>query len=763
MYLLNSKPLEHRVEMVNLLKYEKRHLKDYPGLDKILKELDSIKKELSFDQGQSQKKQKPTITILQEKIEQYIQILYNFTIHFEIPKKKAVAYQINWKGKSGSSCTNANFYYEIACMYYNYSCLYFNQGNQLLGENNPKNYKTALRYFRVAMWGFQEIGTCIMKCLNTGTLPNELRSMEIKACYQISSAYGYKCLYLLLKPAFGKFTPDQVNTLHKTVYMEFNKSLNFFEEMKGKQFYDFKMLKMMANTHMNYHLGNLYLNKAKEFEAKHKEDVAGKFLGAKIGFVRGLKENLKKIENAVGVLKEADGKALIKEIVLMVKTLKDLEQENKEVYKNVVPPQNKLPIGLDTEQKVKPLDQPHIKKKITEISQICNGKYSGYYKQLENDLNLSINKNKNNLNALIENIEKKKMNEYKKHNVDVILRMALSGTEGSLEEKIKEIHEIYGGLHGYETLLKDLQKCGLENDQKAKNIKNIIEQDYHRDKQFHNQYGIKTLGIKEASNGLLENFMRHGTTLTGLRKKDSQISEIFGRQKTLIRDIDTGKVKKDLNNMQTGVQNSEDVQSLIKKHQLLNQIFKIHINPKKKNLFDYLKSQNIENILQDVFFNNRKSDDVFKELNDNLGDKIEEFRNMIEQMKKALSKISDTAEKINRDMSQNSSSLTYQQTLLSDINEIYLLYTMMLNNMEMHDNLLKGADCLEQIMNDYLISKDAQKQEIVKNINNYTGMNVGDFIGQQLSSKFGIQFPQGGNQGGHQGGHQGNNNNNRRY
>jgi hypothetical protein len=748
MYLLQSKPLEHRTEMVNLLKYENKSLGDFPGLDKYLKELDATKSELSFEKGSTPKSQKPTITIMQEKIEQYIQILYNFTIHFEIPKKKPVAYQIGWKGESGSICINANFYFEIACMYYNYSVLYFNQGHQLLAEKDPKAYKTALRYFRIALWGFQEIQNCILKCVNTGTFPDELKSMEVNACYQLCLAYGYKCLYLFLQSHFATFTQDQINTLHRTVFSEFNKACFSLDQIKGKQFVDFKMLKMMVRTHQNYHLGWLYYNKACEYAQRHKDNVSEKHLGTQIAFITGLKQNLKEIENALSVLKDQESQSLLNDINGMVKKLKDLELENNKVYKNVIPGLDKLPLGEDSEQKVKPLDQPQVKKKLDDLSKICAGKYSGYYKQLENDLNLSINKNKNNLNALIENIEIKKLNEYKKNNIDVILRMVLSGTEESLENRIKEIQKIYGGLHGYENIIKDLEKMGSENDAKAKKIKSIIEQDHIRDKEFHGQYGIKVLGIKEASNGLLENFMRHGTTLTGLRKKDAEIFEIYGRHKNLLKDIDSGKINKDLENMQTGIQNSEDVQNLVNKHQLLNQIFKIHVDPKKKNLFDFLKSQNIENILQDVFFNNRRADDVFKELNDNLADKIEEFRNMIEQMKKALGKITEIAEKINKDMSNNSSSLTYQQTLLSDINEVHLLYSMLLNNMEMHDNLLKGANCLEQIMNDYLLSKDTQKQEIIKNLNNFTGVNISDFINNQFQSKFGINPGNFGNFGG---------------
>ena len=52
-----------------------------------------------------------------------------------------------------------------------------------MSEKNPKSLKTALKYYRLAMWGFSEIGQCIAKCLNTGTIINELKSLEVAACY----------------------------------------------------------------------------------------------------------------------------------------------------------------------------------------------------------------------------------------------------------------------------------------------------------------------------------------------------------------------------------------------------------------------------------------------------------------------------------------------------------------------------------------------------------------------------------------------------
>lgn len=56
-------------------------------------------------------------------------------------------------------------------------------------------------------------------------------------------------------------------------------------------------------------------------------------------------------------------------------------------------------------------------------------------------------------------------------------------------------------------------------------MKQIIEQDYQKDKQFEAATGVKVIGIKDSGNGLLSNFTKHGVTLTALRKKDKKCLE----------------------------------------------------------------------------------------------------------------------------------------------------------------------------------------------------------------------------------------------
>ncbi len=720
MNLLKSQSFNHQKQMDLLLMAQKKRVSNFPGLLNFLKKLDQIKTGLNFDEGRTLIAQKPHLIIAQAKIEDYIKILYNFNIHFEIPKNPQDCYQFRWKGRIKSGWfTNPNFYYEIACMYYNYSVMYFNQGIQLMQQNDYKCFKNALSFFRIAMWGFSEIGKCIVKCLNAGTYVAELKNTNIRACYHLTAAYAYKCFFLM-KPKFGDDT-EEMNSLNKSIFFEFTNAMRYLSQIEGNQFYDIKKLKTMIEAHRSYHLTMISLSKIKELEEKHEEDVAGGFLGPKIGFVRYLKSSYKNIQNALKILKVENTKEIMKKVDEYTSNLKKLEKDNDQVYNNPVPQFEKLPLGSEFAQKITKTDQPHIKKKIQDISDICNGLYSGYYKQLENDINLTINKSKNNLNAVEENIEKERLEVYKQNNIDLILKLASGEEDGNseLENNIQDIIEINGGVDGYTNLLNSLKEYDQNNDKEAKDIKGIIEQDYYRDKEFMAKTGIKVLGIKECSNGLLDNFQKHGVTLTALRKKDKEIFEIALKEMGFLKELESGKAMEDLKKIKVNIKNSENVKSLIKKHQLLNNIFKMYIGPNKKEILDYIASFKLETILHDIFVNDKEVGEVFDELDKNINDKIEEFRNKVEKIKKGFVKIVESAELINQEIPENSQSLKYQQKFFSDIRELNLLYNMMLNNLEQHENLKQGAKSLKQIMSDYLMGKDAQKLEIMKNVHNF--------------------------------------------
>ena len=60
---------------------------------------------------------------------------------------------------------------------------------------------------------------------------------------------------------------------------------------------------------------------------------------------------------------------------------------------------------------------------------------------------------------------------YKKHNVDVILRMSLQNSENSIERKVEDVNKIYGGYQGYKNLVEQVNKFNSQNDQLAKSLK----------------------------------------------------------------------------------------------------------------------------------------------------------------------------------------------------------------------------------------------------------------------------------------------------
>ena len=81
----------------------------------------------------------------------------------------------------------------------------------------------------------------------------------------------------------------------------------------------------------------------------------------------------------------------------------------------------------------------------------------------------------------MEDINREKLNVYKTYNIDVILSMS-SKSDEELFKSIKEIKDVNGGLSGYQALLKNLHALRDENDQYARNMKKIIEEDYRKDK-----------------------------------------------------------------------------------------------------------------------------------------------------------------------------------------------------------------------------------------------------------------------------------------
>ena len=106
---------------------------------------------------------------------------------------------------------------------------------------------------------------------------NSFKNIELDACFHLSTAYAYKVFYLL-EP---KFKDDLImmNTLHKSIAVNFGKSLYLLKNSEGSQFHSFEDMKRAADTHRLFHFTFIHLTMYKDYKQKHYEDVAGGFLG----------------------------------------------------------------------------------------------------------------------------------------------------------------------------------------------------------------------------------------------------------------------------------------------------------------------------------------------------------------------------------------------------------------------------------------------------------------------------------------------------
>lgn len=145
-------------------------------------------------------------------------------------------------------------------------------------------------------------------------------------------------------------------------------------------------------------------------------------MGTIVSFGNALKDLYKEFKKSVEMVQPSK-KDLIDKAKIKISQLKDWEVENNNVYKSPVVTPDKLPLGEGFFQPITPLDSPHIYRKIKDFSD-GNKNLSSYYQQIENEIKLNITNCKDNLNAIKEDIEKERMEVYKKNNIDVILTMA---------------------------------------------------------------------------------------------------------------------------------------------------------------------------------------------------------------------------------------------------------------------------------------------------------------------------------------------------
>lgn len=166
------------------------------------------------------------------------------------------------------------------------------------------------------------------------------------------------------------------------------------------------------------------IEKSRHFEALHKEKITGGDIGLQIAYLDFLKEILVDLKKHSKGLEDKEITSLIEEGGKEVDKLEMLRHENSEIYKAVVPQRKDLPEIPESEHKITPLDQPHVKTFLEDMFNVFAGRKSSYHRQLENDFELVASQNKQNLRALVEDIEKKRIGVYSKYKIDVMINAA---------------------------------------------------------------------------------------------------------------------------------------------------------------------------------------------------------------------------------------------------------------------------------------------------------------------------------------------------
>lgn len=713
MLVLHTKPLSIREEIHKVLAVENKRIEDFKGLMDFLLRLEGVRRDLHLSEEKWNRFFNPKTTIPHDKLEVYLRILLNLNIYLNIPNVKGKSL-LNFQYRSTmdkSWIRNNSFYFETVMAFYNYGALYFNSGYALIKvAKDASDSKQALNSFRIAFWAFQECYQGRRFCLSSGRLPAEVSNNSLEILMALCVAFGYLGMTRAMGMQLANFSTEDRCRLYCAVSKHLMHAERLLAKNSGKQFTNKDILMGDIFWFKNLFYCKCFYEMAEDYRLKHEERVTAGHIGWQLGYLNALDE-------CFGNLMKAN-KALLKSQTQLITATRELlkkkarvELENKEVYKVALPPKKDL-ILKEPKSKLKSLERPNCKTVMPELKKVFSNKKCQNFNRILADLDVLINTNRNNLFGMIDRIQKKKIFVYQDLRIDTLLSSVSKESTNKIAKQLHEIKTDYGGYMGYLQLTGNLQEMANKNDQRAKTIVNHMQRDRDSDFAFQRATGIKIPSLKESNPDLVKQFEKHGVGLTALKKKDKELMTDFEKYSDTLRKAEEEKFVALLSTLSEGLGNINGSEQLVKMDSIVNQWFDGRILTKKKEILQYYKSLDLEEMVINIFMNRFSEEQTYLDLNDKLDKRTEEINDHIEKQHTALNKMAEVARKVNLQVTTHKGVLEKKQRLVSEINGAALLYTMLLNNLELHANFEKALDLINQSVSDYMTSKELQKQEI---------------------------------------------------
>ena len=715
MQVLHSKKILFREELQKVLTAENKKIDDFPGLMDFILRMESVRQELRLTQENWNKFFSPKTSVPHDRLETYIRILLNLNMYLNVHKKMKKPLNFQYKSNiSKNWIKNSSFYFEAVISFFNYGVLYFNSGLDMINSTkDASEARQALNNFRISFWGFQETYQSRRFCLSTGRLPQEISNDNLELYMACCVAFGYLSMCRAMGQQLGNLPIKERCRLYCAVGKHLTHAHSIItRKVKGKQFLALDSFIQDIIYYKNLYYCMTFFEMSEDYRKQHEERVTGGFIGWQLGYLLALREVYNGLCGLKNKSRLASSKALLTEVQRVLKGIDRVQLENNEVYKAKIPKKKDL-LLKEPSNKLKSLDRPNCKSIMPELRKVFNNKKSQKFNRIMADLDVVINTNRNNLFGLIDKISKKKMFIYQDLKVDTLLSSVSAGNAAKVQKALREIRNDYGGYMGYLTLTNNLQQLSTKNDEVAKSIMHQMQKDRDGDFAFQRQTGIKIPSLKESNPEVVGQFEKHGVGLTALKKKDKELMLDFDKYSDTLQKVEDDVFEKELSKLGEGLGKIEGADQLMKYDTVINQWFDGRILVKKKEILEFYKSLDLQEMVVNIYMNRFSEEKTFIDLNEKLDNRTEELKDFIEKQHSALNKMAEIARKVNLQVSAHKGVLEKKQRLVSTINGAALLYTMLLTNLELHTNFERALRLISDSIRDYLTSKELQKQEIM--------------------------------------------------
>lgn len=477
-------------------------------------------------------------------------------------------------------------------------------------------------------------------------LPLEYRPSTLEFLNALMTGLAYMCIFnILLESSEGKVADENLASLEREISNHFYIVKDVVKNDKQlKKLFGYLLDDVLSKY---YEFGvNCLVRVANSFEKQHEEAKTKGFNAFQIAYLQEALNLVKNMENE----SFADKKALKAKYEPLKKKVDELVMMNNEVYKAKIPGRDQLTHIKPIDTKVRPLEPKNIRVPPKD-AEYFNAFSSPEMEDVKSSLSLFISNKKQHVEKTMFDLKERMAELNKSYNIPYLKSLASMGEVGpEVERKVQSIRQL-----GEQAFMAELNKVAENRsviESALTSIDKLIERENQKDAEalriaqdknyatFNQSFPDQLNKLNEIKTGYRSYQAIEQKCLSDFEKFKGYLPTI-ANPKASIKDMTANPEMESFRQ-----ENAEHLATLKKYADGVEMLINQHLRADMEKILATLTQIDIDKYANRVLTNETNIEQIFKQINENLGPMVMGFEEKVTKVLTPMEKVKDAAQKL---------------------------------------------------------------------------------------------------------------------